>query len=186
MLFKYPKMETTYNSAYRLPKTSTQTVGEDEFKASASSVSNFAYKEDTNYRFRPSMEDGHKAVDSFMGDPNSGFFAIFDGHGGKEAVDYCKSRMDIEFQKALQETGRNVEQALRRCFTKVDDQLRLAGAINSGTTATVAFIRREMQHKVLYVANVGDSKAVITTHRDVQVLTYDHRGSDASEIDRIV
>ena len=158
----------------------------EEFKQPGLSVSNYAYKEDTNFRFRPSMEDGRKIVDSFMSDPNSGFFALFDGHGGKEAVDYCISRMDVEFHKAMNETGNNVEQALLRCFAKVDDQLRLTGALNSGTTATVSLIRKEGQYKVLYIGNVGDSKAALVSRNETLQLTYEHKGTDAREIDRIL
>lgn len=31
----------------------------------------------------------HFAIDSFGKDSNSGLFAIFDGHGGSEVVEYC-------------------------------------------------------------------------------------------------
>lgn len=167
-------------------RLNSSAVSGDEFINTACSVANYAYKEDTNYRFRPSMEDGRKIVDSFMGDSNSGFFALFDGHGGKEAVEYCIQRIDIEFQKAMNESGNNVEQAFIRCFSKVDDQLRMTGAMNSGTTATVSLIRKEGSAKVLYVANVGDSKAVLVRRNETLQLSYEHKGTDPREIDRIL
>ena len=33
--------------------------------------------------WRKSMEDAHLSIPSYAGDPNSGLFAVFDGHGGK-------------------------------------------------------------------------------------------------------
>jgi hypothetical protein len=36
-----------------------------------------------NPRYRPSMEDGHVVIQSgFAGDPQQGFFGVYDGHGG--------------------------------------------------------------------------------------------------------
>ncbi|CAG9312743.1 unnamed protein product [Blepharisma stoltei] len=180
-------MVTTYNSAYRSPGVMYQpTNPDDEYSPRANSVQNFSCKEESNHRYRPYMEDGHKIIDSYLGDPNQGFFAVYDGHGGSEAVDYCKNRLHEELKKALQEFSDDIPTAFNRCFKKIDDQLRLAGAATSGSTATVALIRKENHQKVLYVANVGDSKAIIVKSSGSEQLSYDHKGTDPGEIDRIV
>lgn len=48
-----------------------------------------------NPRFRPTMEDEHVIIDSFAGNSNQGFFAIYDGHGGRETVEYLKNNFHL-------------------------------------------------------------------------------------------
>lgn len=180
-------MHTTYSSDYRSHGSAAAGNNpEEEFNPRAQSVANFAYKEDSNRRFRPYMEDSHKIVDSFTGDPNQGYFAIFDGHGGSEAVDYCRNRMHEEFKKAIQNSAEDIPKAFTTCFQKVDNQLRLAGAHTSGTTVTACLVRRENHQRVLYLANVGDSNAVMVSSSGAQRLSQEHKGTDPGEIDRIV
>jgi serine/threonine protein phosphatase PrpC len=179
------KIETTYSAAFSA-QNYIASINPDEYNPRGSSVNNYACKEEQNARFRQYMEDASKLIDSYMGDPNQGYFALFDGHGGSEAVDYCKARMHEELRKAIQESPDDITRAFTKCFQKVDDQLRLTGAVTSGTTATVAFLRKEGHQKVVYVANVGDSKGVIVSAGGAEQLTYDHRGTDYAEIDRIV
>ena len=180
-------MESTYASAYRAPQPPrpANASPEEEVTSSGSAVRSFAVRQETNHRFRPYMEDGFKAIDPYLGDPNQALFAIFDGHGGAQAMEYCRNRMHEELKKALNEYPDDVETALRRCFGKVDDQLRLTGAQTTGTTATVCLIRKERGQRLLYVANVGDSRAVLVSASSVTRLSVDHKVSDPSEMERI-
>jgi protein phosphatase PTC1 len=50
------------------------------------SIKDIGFCEEMNGRYRRTMEDGHCMIDGFKGDDNSGYFAIYDGHGGKNAV----------------------------------------------------------------------------------------------------
>lgn len=179
------KIETTYSAAFSA-QNYIASINPDEYNPRGSCVNNYACKEEPNPRYRQYMEDASKLIDSYMGDPNQGYFGLFDGHGGSEAVDYCKARLHEELRKAIQESPDDIPRAFTKCFQKVDDQLRLTGAVTSGTTATVAFLRKEGHQKVVYVANVGDSKGVIVSSTGSEQLTYDHRGTDYAEIDRIV
>lgn len=45
--------------------------------------------EDKNKRCRRTMEDAHSYVYDFGGVHGQGFFAIFDGHAGKHAAEWC-------------------------------------------------------------------------------------------------
>lgn len=179
------KIETTYSAAFSAQNYISK-INSGEYNPRGSSVNNYTCKEEPNMQFRPYMEDASKLIDSYLGDPNQGYFAVFDGHGGIEAVDYCKARLHEELRKCIQEFPDDIPQAFTKCFQKVDDQLRLTGAITSGTTATVSFLRKEGYQKVLYVANVGDSRAVLITSGGSDMLSYDHKGTDSAEIDRIV
>lgn len=45
---------------------------------------------DKNKRYRRTMEDAHCYFYNFDQKQGSGFFAIYDGHAGKSAADYCQ------------------------------------------------------------------------------------------------
>ena len=49
----------------------------------------------------------------------------------------------------------------------------------------MAFITIENKERVFYVANVGDTRAVLVTATGVERLSYDHRAIDSTEVDRI-
>lgn len=140
--------------------------------------------QDPNSRFRPYMEDGYRSIEGYLNDPSQAYFAVFDGHGGAQAMEYCRNRLHEELRKAIGECG-DVEQALKRCFAKVDDQLRLTGAQNTGTTATVGLFRLEREQRVLYLANVGDTRAVLVSSTGTQRLSVDHKATNPAEINRI-
>jgi len=56
---------------------------------------------------------------------------------------------------------------------------------NIGTTACVGFITIECRRRVLYIANVGDTRAVLVDSECTTRLSYDHRVEDDEEADRI-
>lgn len=51
---------------------------------------------------------------------------------------------------------------LENVFLKLDKQLELMDSDHTGTTACVAVARKENNHNALYIANVGDSRAVLS------------------------
>ena len=55
-----------------------------------------------------------------------------------------------------------------------------------GSTACVAVIRVESGHKVLYIANVGDTRAVLSRNGVEERLSIDHKLSEKSEHQRII
>mmetsp|Transcript_114644 Transcript_114644/g.324727 ORF Transcript_114644/g.324727 Transcript_114644/m.324727 type:complete len:473 (+) Transcript_114644:65-1483(+) len=147
---------------------------------------------DANEQCRPYMEDGHKVVDPFMV-PGSGegeqwgFYAVYDGHGGRQEVDYCEATLHEVVLAELQglSSGRDVGCALKAAFEKIDGQLAMLGAWKSGCTATVALVHRKGPATTLHVANVGDSRAVVLGRRSVRRVSNDHRATDPSEAARI-
>jgi len=165
--------------------------GQSEGQATVALVS---CAQDANEQFRSYMEDGQKIIDPFLvpGDGQDGrwgFFAVYDGHGGRQAVDYCEERLHevvlAELQSLGQQEDRDVNSALRGAFEKVDSELAMLGAWRTGCTATVALVHRTATTSTLYVANVGDSRAVLYGSVGVRRISNDHRASDPAEAARI-
>lgn len=46
------------------------------------------------------MEDSSVVIDPFVGDAEDswGFFAVYDGHGGRQAVDFCEQKLHTTLQ----------------------------------------------------------------------------------------
>ncbi len=63
--------------------------------------------------------------------------------------------------------------------------MRLLDSENCGSTACVALVTIENKERVIYVANVGDTRAVFVTATGAERISYDHRSCDPGEIDRI-
>lgn len=153
------------------------------------------------------MEDGHKIVDSLLAHGHDSsqspgrvlgdhwrFYAVYDGHGGHEAMDWLEIHLHHLVAAELQllktpETGcydrGDVAAALAKAFEKVDEQLAGLGAWKYGSTATVALLHDSPMGKMLYVANVGDSRAVLIGGPSVKHLSVDHHTSNPSEAARV-
>ena len=75
--------------------------------------------------------------------------------------------------------------SIEAVFQKVDNELRLLDAEGCGSTATVCIIRNEFGHRILYTANVGDSRAVLSKNGVAERLSIDHRPTEFSEVERV-
>jgi serine/threonine protein phosphatase PrpC len=172
--------------------------GENGFYApECISIKEYAYRQDPNIRFRPAMEDFSKCIDVFNNDKEKGFFSIYDGHGGSDVVKYVKDRMpDIVQKQMLSSTNEelNFEKILINSFHKMDEELKVNVHLADymGCTASVCIINKEKDltntnnySKVIYTANVGDSRVVLVSNTGAKRLSYDHKASDYSEVNRI-
>lgn len=129
---------------------------------------------------KSSFEDTHVMLESFGGFRNKSFFAIYDGHRGKEA---SKIASEVLHEVLLAEIkkDKDISDALEKAFIDTDKQIEETG-IESGTTAVVALFDGQN----LIVANVGDSRAVLDRGRlGVKRLSHDHKADDPDEIKRI-
>ncbi|KAI9292419.1 protein phosphatase 2C [Neoconidiobolus thromboides FSU 785] len=138
------------------------------------------------------MEDEHCFFHDFGGVKDSGFFAIYDGHAGKAAADFCGANLHKNFNKLIKTNpGIDINEAFNEAFLLTDDQLNGLNT-NAGCTAVSSFIRWEPsvndpnKKRVLYTANAGDARAVLCRDGKAIRLTYDHKGSDIQESNRIV
>ncbi|KAI9145315.1 phosphatase 2C-like domain-containing protein [Paraphysoderma sedebokerense] len=144
------------------------------------------FHEDRNRLNRRTMEDAHSYFYDFADVKGQGFFAVFDGHAGKMAADWCGKNLHHELLKAMDELPESsIPEIMNETFVRTDEELSKAN-ISSGCTAVTSFIRRENGKHVLYTANVGDARAVLCRNGTAIRLTYDHKGCDPIEGKRIV
>ena len=68
---------------------------------------------------------------------------------------------------------------------KVDDQLKFVGASESGTTCCIAFVCKKGNKKVCQIANLGDTRAVLSVDGTAKRVSIDHKASLASEQERV-
>ncbi|TFK75447.1 protein phosphatase 2C [Pluteus cervinus] len=98
---------------------------------------------------RRTMEDAHSFVVDFDNIRGQGFFAVFDGHAGKHAAEWCGAHFHESLLTALRASpGVPVPDILNETFHNVDESLsRMCeesdGKIHSGCTAVTAFLRIE-------------------------------------------
>ncbi|KAG8770309.1 Protein phosphatase 2C 1 [Ceratobasidium sp. 428] len=150
---------------------------------------------------RRTMEDAYSFVVDFAGVRGQGYYAIFDGHAGKHAAEWCGHNFHQKLLSLLSEYDEPVPDILNRTFHAVDKELSemaAQGTTHSGCTAVTAFLRLEdsdgkpvkepgpQTRRVLYTANAGDARGVLCRAGKAVRLTYDHKGSDKQEAKRIV
>ncbi|KAG6506577.1 hypothetical protein ZIOFF_031901 [Zingiber officinale] len=127
---------------------------------------------------RHKMEDGYVA-----------FFGVFDGHGGRAAVDFVSEKLgknivtaldEVEDEEGEREANGRVEMAIRAGYSTTDREFLNQGLTSGACAATVLVKDGEM-----HVANVGDCR-VVMSHRGVaNALTDDHRAAREDERNRI-
>ena len=123
-----------------------------------------------------------------------GLYGVFDGHGpyGHDISGFVHQHLPEKILKSENLAAHPME-TLKKAFLETHKKCAKAGdkgrfdATLSGTTATVVMVKEEEQ--VLYVAHVGDSRAVAAkqVQRDdeilleVEDLTVDHKPSNPEE-----
>lgn len=117
--------------------------------------------------------------------PNYAFFAVYDGHGGNQAAQFVSSKLHNNIvTNPLFPT--NTEQAIREGFVLTEKQFeeetireKIHGGV--GTTACVGIIFKH----TLYIANVGDSAAILCRKGKPIPLTNPHTVKNPKEKERI-
>lgn len=144
---------------------------------------------------RQNMEDTHACLDNVKKefkdlpfDDVRTFYGVYDGHGGKDAAIHTEKLLhQIVIEHPEFSTG-NYEVALREGFLQTDKQIldiAVKESWGSGTTCVVNIVTSD----AIYVANVGDSEAVLGRRNDkgfeAILLSQKQKPNDPSERDRI-
>ncbi|EHK46802.1 hypothetical protein TRIATDRAFT_128623 [Trichoderma atroviride IMI 206040] len=149
--------------------------------------------EERNRRHRRTMEDTHSFLkddkDVAVSESDNGYFAIFDGHAGSFAADWCGKKLHIVLEEMIRKhPSMPIPELLDMTFTSVDSQLeklQYQSKRISGCTAAVALKGLSSRQRVLYTANVGDARIVLCRNGKALRLSYDHKSSDENEKKRI-
>lgn len=134
---------------------------------------------------RPGMEDFHHA--EFKADSRTGeivgLFGVFDGHGGPHAADFVRGNL---FKNLLQHAKfpADLQGAIADSYHSTDEQYlkQDSGAKREdGSTAVTAVL---YQHRLL-IANVGDSRAVLSRAGQAVAMSIDHKPNNKEERERV-
>ena len=118
------------------------------------------------------------------------YYAVFDGHGGSTCAEYCSQHLHEELKAQLEDVlngiefsddlNRTIEQCLKRAFKITDDnyeKLYAKEAKQCGSTAVIAlFVGNK-----LFVANVGDARAIMSRSGKALDLSVDHKAKRPDE-----
>lgn len=136
---------------------------------------------------RPNMEDEVVIVGRFRGNSNEDMVALFDGHGGRSAVDYVLEKFHLILQEKFNKDNKSSESEesstcniLKESFLEINEQMK-KDKVEGGATAICALIIKDS----LYIANCGDSRAVLCSKGNTLRCSVDHRPDVPEEEKRI-
>lgn len=124
--------------------------------------------------------------------PKCSFFGVYDGHGGSGCSEFLRDQLH-HFVVKDSHFPVNPREALIRGFEAAENEFLTKYALSksgnevidrSGSCAIVALVVDD----VVYVANLGDSRAVLSRNsgKEVVVLSKDHKPEEENESRRIV
>ncbi|EMC98100.1 hypothetical protein BAUCODRAFT_32096 [Baudoinia panamericana UAMH 10762] len=102
---------------------------------------------DASSKKRVSLESGSALSETNsqgVVETDNGYFAIFDGHAGTFAADWCGKKVHILLEEVIRKHPNTpIPELLDMTFTSVDQQLEKLPLKNSGCTAVIAVLRWE-------------------------------------------
>lgn len=149
--------------------------------------------------WRTEMEDAHCAVTGVSEAlPDWSFFAVFDGHAGSKVSAFCS-------QTLLSHILQSDELQPDRLKLMADDEVKLAESVRSGLVAGFLRLDERMRYEPdveidksgstavcalvspthVFVANCGDSRALLCRRGAIAFSTQDHKPVNPMERERI-
>ncbi|CAE5964544.1 unnamed protein product [Arabidopsis arenosa] len=127
-----------------------------------------------------SMEDYHVAKFMNFNGNELGLFAIFDGHKGDSVAAYLQKHL---FSNILKDGEFLVDprRAIAKAYENTDQMILADNRTDlesGGSTAVTAIL---INGKVLWVANVGDSRAIVSSRGKAKQMSVDHDPDDDTE-----
>ncbi|KAF2005563.1 PP2C-domain-containing protein [Amniculicola lignicola CBS 123094] len=121
-------MEDTHAYLYNFLSTPAPSYGGDKSRASASD----------------STSASSDLTTQSVVETDNGYFAIFDGHAGTFAADWCGKKLHLLLEDMIRRNPNTpIPELLDQTFTTVDQQLEKLPLKNSGCTAVIAVLRWE-------------------------------------------
>lgn len=160
-----PNNGSSFMKYFKKKKSGPNNNGSKDSSDDSSSASSSAYPylterecsfkvgvaEDRNKKCRRTMEDAHTIIYNFEHTPDTGYFAVFDGHAGHATADWCSKKMHVFVENwvakcqssSAEQKPFTVSHALGSAFAEADGQIGKLNLQNSGCTAAVAVLRWE-------------------------------------------
>ncbi|KAH6724342.1 phosphatase 2C-like domain-containing protein [Leptodontidium sp. MPI-SDFR-AT-0119] len=130
-------MEDTHAFLYNFLHTPAPALGSDAPSTKSKSNEELIQSEST-----PSLVPTTSSAE--MMETDNGYFAIFDGHAGTFAADWCGKKLHIILEETIRKNPNTpIPELLDQTFTIVDAQLEKLPLKNSGCTAVTAVLRWE-------------------------------------------
>ncbi|KAJ2503400.1 phosphatase 2C, partial [Coemansia sp. RSA 2052] len=96
----------------------------------------------TNRRYRRTMEDAHYHQYDFEGVEGQVLMAVFDGHAGRQAAQWCGDNFaDVFLQLKQKHPNLPIPDIFNMSFIEADRRLAVELKTHSGCTAAVAFVQ---------------------------------------------
>jgi len=138
--------------------------------------------------WRSEMEDAYYAR-AGLGDvlQDWSFFAVFDGHAGAKVSEHCAKHLLDSIVSTEEFIGGDHVKGIRTGFLRIDEVMRDLPEFThetekcGGTTAVCAFVSLTQ----VYIANCGDSRAVLCRQGVPVFATQDHKPILPEEKERI-
>lgn len=132
----------------------------------------------THQNKRPYQEDRFFSAQLDFGT----LFGLYDGHGGSDTSSYLRDYFQTYIARSLKKMP-TMKKTLKDAFIAAD--IYACQNFTDGSTATVALITDNADNKMLHLAWVGDSRAVIEKNGTVDFATIDHKPDNPIEKSRI-
>ncbi|KAK8955670.1 putative protein phosphatase 2C 52 [Platanthera guangdongensis] len=132
---------------------------------------------------RSSMEDFYDIRNCTVDGQTVNLFGIFDGHGGSRAAEYLKEHLLenlINHPEFISDTRKAICETYKKTDSDFLDSERNTYRDDGSTASTAVLVGKH-----LFVANVGDSRAVISKAGKAVPLSDDHKPNRSDERKRI-
>ena len=118
--------------------------------------------------------------------PPCSFFGLYDGHGGKNCSNFLRDNLHLFITQDLNFPS-DPQQAILRGFERAEAvfaELALKKRDKAGSCAVVVII----VGKKCYVANLGDSRAIMSVNSGAEcaAMTKDHKPNEENENQRVI
>ena len=148
-------------------------------------IIDFFYKEEKNQKFNETMEDFILIKHPFLEIENHhlSLFAVFDGHGGEYVSQYLKENFSEFLKKTINSKyNSRFTQILKESIENIDKYFENSEeAKKCGSTGTIVVVN----NRIIYCANVGDSKCYYINGNEAIQITEDHNCNNKVEVDTL-
>jgi len=148
---------------------------------------------------RDSNEDQHSIILNLDGSNkdmnNINFLGVFDGHGGKLVSKYLKDNLPVYFVKKFKKNiylnpdkySKYINDVYEDIQNKIKiDHPRVINYCGSTACITIHYVDQEKKKNFLWIANVGDSRVILTNKDGIAMqLSKDHKPNTPEERVRI-